>query len=112
VLWIQERAPAHIRSPREPIEDEKRAQEFFQTVLRKRINVAAVEQGVAVDSTYRCGNAARTLVAEVESGGYRLIVLGHHGQSGLWGKLLGGVANRVSHLVRCDVLVVREKMKK
>jgi Universal stress protein family len=39
----------------------------------------------------------------------RLIVLGHHGHSGLWGKLLGGVADRVSHLARCDVLIVRKK---
>jgi nucleotide-binding universal stress UspA family protein len=58
---------------------------------------SAAEQGVAVKAGYRCGNAAQTLVAEVASCGFRLIVLGHRGHSALWGKLLGGVADRVSH---------------
>jgi nucleotide-binding universal stress UspA family protein len=109
LLWIQEHTIARGQRAREPGEDEKRAQEFFQTVLRERIDAAAAEQGVAVKAAYRCGDAAQTLVAEVASGGFRLIVLGHRGHSGLWGKLLGGVADRVSHLARCDVLIVRKK---
>ncbi len=109
LLWIQENTIARGQRAREPGEDEKRAREFFHTVLRERIDAAAAEQGVAVKAGYRCGNAARTLVAEVASGGFRLIVLGHRGHSGLWGKLLGGVADRVSHLARCDVLIVRKK---
>jgi nucleotide-binding universal stress UspA family protein len=109
LLWIQENTIARSQRAREPGEDEKRAREFFHTVLRERIDAAAAEQGVAVKAGYRCGNAAQTLVAEVASGGFRLIVLGHRGHSGLWGKLLGGVADRVSHLARCDVLIVRKK---
>jgi len=109
LLWIQENTIARGQRAREPGEDEKRAREFFHTVLRERIDAAAAERGVAVKAGYRCGNAAQTLVAEVASGGFRLIVLGHRGHSGLWGKLLGGVADRVSHLARCDVLIVRKK---
>jgi nucleotide-binding universal stress UspA family protein len=109
LLWIHEHTIARGQRAREPGEDEKRAREFFQTVLRERIDAMAAEQGVALKAGYRCGNAAQTLVAEVASGGFRLIVLGHHGHSGLWGKLLGGVADRVSHLARCDVLIVRKK---
>jgi nucleotide-binding universal stress UspA family protein len=112
VLWIQESTVAHGHRTREPGEDEERAREFFQTVLRGRIDAAAAEQGLEVNAGYRCGNTAQALVTEVASGGFRLIVLGHRGHSGLWGKLLGGVADRVSHLARCDVLIVREKAKR
>jgi nucleotide-binding universal stress UspA family protein len=111
VLWIQESTVVHGHKTREAGEDEKRAREFFQTVLRGRIDAAAAEQGLEVNAGYRCGNAAQTLVTEVAAGGFRLVVLGHRGHSGLWGKLLGGVADRVSHLARCDVLIVREKTK-
>lgn len=111
VLWIQENTLVRGHRAMEPGEDEIRAREFFQTVLRGRIDAAAAEQGLDVNAGYRCGNAAQTLVAEVASSGFRLIVLGHRGHSGLWGKLLGGVADRVSHLARCDVLIVREKTK-
>ena len=111
VLWIQENTLVRGHRAMEPGEDEIRAREFFQSVLRGRIDAAAAEQGLEVNAGYRCGNAAQTLVAEVASSGFRLIVLGHRGHSGLWGKLLGGVADRVSHLARCDVLIVREKTK-
>ena len=111
VLWIQENTVVRGHRAREPGEDEIWAREFFQTVLRGRIDAAAAEQGLEVNAGYRCGNAAQTLVTEVASSGFRLIVLGHRGHSGLWGKLLGGVADRVSHLARCDVLIVREKTK-
>jgi len=111
VLWIQENTLVRGHRAREPGEDEIRAREFFQTVLRGRIDAAAAEQELEVNAGYRCGNAAQTLVAEVASSAFRLIVLGHRGHSGLWGKLLGGVADRVSHLARCDVLIVREKTK-
>ena len=111
VLWIQENTLVRGHRAMEPGEDEIRAREFFQTVLRGRIDAAAAEQGLDVNAGYRCGNAAQTLVVEVASSGFRLIVLGHRGHSGLWGKLLGGVADRVSHLARCDVLIVREKAK-
>ena len=48
LLWIQENTIARGQRAREPGEDEKRAREFFHTVLRERIDAAAAEQGVAV----------------------------------------------------------------
>ena len=104
VLWIHESMPAT-----EAEAEQKWALDFFETTLRERIESVAKEHGVKVEANYSIGNVAQTLVLEAESGGFRLVVMGHRGQSGLWGKLLGGVADRVSHHARCDVLIVREK---
>jgi nucleotide-binding universal stress UspA family protein len=104
VLWIHETVPAA-----DPAEEAKWARDFFETSLRDRIESAAEEHGLKVEADYCLGNAAQSLVTDAESGGFRLAVMGHRGQSGLWGKLLGGVADRVSHHARCDVLIVREK---
>jgi nucleotide-binding universal stress UspA family protein len=105
VLWIDE-GPVTHGTQSEVHDDEKRARDFFNS-LRKTIDAAAAEQGLEVNAGFRRGNAPRILVSEAESGGFRLIVVGHRGHSGLWGKLLGGAADRVSHHARCDVLIVR-----
>lgn len=104
VLWIHETLPANENDA-----ERKWARNFFETGLRGPVESAAARLGIKVDAGYRIGNAAQCLVTEAESGGFRLVVMGHRGQSGLWGKLLGGVADRVSHHARCDVLIVREK---
>jgi nucleotide-binding universal stress UspA family protein len=105
VLWIDE-TPAKHGTESEACDDEKRARGVFDT-LRKTIDSVAIEQGLEVSAGFRRGNAPRILVSEADSGGFRLIVIGHRGHSGLWGKLLGGVADRVSHHAQCDVLIVR-----
>jgi nucleotide-binding universal stress UspA family protein len=105
ILWVDE-AELTRRTETELRDYERRAREFFES-LRIRIDAAAVEQGLEVRAGFRRGNAARILVSEAEAGGFRLIVLGHRGRSGLWGRLLGGVADRVSHHAQCDVLIVR-----
>jgi nucleotide-binding universal stress UspA family protein len=105
VLWIDE-APVTRGTQSEMHDDEQRARDFFNT-LRKTIDSAAAEQGLEVNAGFRRGNAPRILVGEAESGGFRLILVGHRGHSGLWGRLLGGAADRVSHHAQCDVLIVR-----
>jgi nucleotide-binding universal stress UspA family protein len=105
VLWIDE-APVTRGTQSEMHDDEQRARDFFNT-LRKTIDSAAAEQGLEVNAGFRRGNAPRILVGEAESGGFRLILVGHRGHSGLWGRLLGGDADRVSHHAQCDVLIVR-----
>jgi nucleotide-binding universal stress UspA family protein len=105
VLWIDE-VPVTHGTQTEVRDDEKRARDFFNT-LRKTIDSAAIERGLKVNAGFRRGNAPQILVSEAESGGFCLIVIGHRGHSGLWGKLLGGVADRVSHHAQCDVLIVR-----
>lgn len=104
VLWIHEIMPSA-----EPKDEARWAQTYFESSLREPIESAVKEYGVQVESGYRLGSAAQTLVDEAESGGFRLVVLGHRGQSGLWGKLLGGAADRVSHHAHCDVLIIRER---
>jgi hypothetical protein len=38
-------------------------------------------------------------------GNFRIVALGHRGSSGIWGRLLGGVADLVSDQAHCDVLI-------
>lgn len=107
LLWIHE---AQTRSGgKEEAFEQEWAEQHFNTILRPSVIAAAAEADVNTEFTYRIGNAARELVSEANTGQFRLVALGHRGYSGIWGRLLGGVADRVSNQTRCDVLIVREK---
>jgi len=53
------------------------------------------------------GRVADTIWDQAETWGADVVVLGSHGRTALGGILLGSVANRVIHLARGPVLVVR-----
>ena len=110
VLWIHE---AQIRRAGTTNDNESFerdwAEHHFSHILRPQIDVASTAAGLRVEPDFRIGNAAQILISEASAGQFRMLALGHRGFSGIWGRLLGGVADRVSHQALCDVLVVRQK---
>jgi nucleotide-binding universal stress UspA family protein len=62
-------------------------------------------RGISVQTHIPRGDAAPELVAVAESEHAQMIVVGNKGMTGAR-RLLGSLPNRVSHLARCDVLVV------
>jgi nucleotide-binding universal stress UspA family protein len=107
VLWIHEAQTR--RGGKDDAFEQEWAEQHFNTILHPSLDAAVAEAGVAAQFSYRIGNPARELINEANTGQFRLVALGHRGYSGIWGRLLGGVADRVSNQTRCDVLIVREK---
>lgn len=66
-----------------------------------------VDYGITVAKVLKEGDAVKEIVAEAESGGYDLIVLGHRGMSKLSELLLGAVSEGVGHKAPCPVLIVK-----
>jgi nucleotide-binding universal stress UspA family protein len=65
----------------------------------------ASARGVELRTEHRTGHPAKELVRAAEDAGADLIVLGHSGHSGAWGRFLGTTAERVSRHVHCSVLI-------
>jgi nucleotide-binding universal stress UspA family protein len=107
VLWIYEGTDRIGNKPKEKSE-RGLAEQHFGDLLRQ-INAAAATAGVEVHCAFKIGNAAKSIISEADAGQFRIVALGHRGSSGIWGRLLGGVADRVSEQAHCDVLIVREK---
>jgi nucleotide-binding universal stress UspA family protein len=89
------------------IDDEQRSAEKFyreaQDEAAARVNAAAL----VVHREIRPGHAAQALPHYALEVGGDLLVIGHSGHSGIWGRLLGTTADKVVDHAPCSVLVVR-----
>jgi nucleotide-binding universal stress UspA family protein len=63
--------------------------------------------GVRLSTELRTGHPAQEILAAARSHQADLIVLGHSGRSGAWGRFLGTTAEKVSRHAECSVLIVR-----
>lgn len=105
-LWVRGSLP-HYPETVDEIEQEKEATDSYWQKLRREINKIASQEGIEVHAECQFGNPAKTILEYAELGSFDLIVLGHRGHSGLWGRFLGHTADRVSENATCSVLIVR-----
>lgn len=97
------RYPASI----DELDDEHRAAEkFFREVQQEGVE-RVTAAGLVAHHELRVGHAAQMLPQYSLEVGADLLVIGHSGHSGIWGRLLGTTADKVVELAPCSVLVVR-----
>jgi nucleotide-binding universal stress UspA family protein len=89
------------------VEEERRFEEQACAQLLEEASSYAAERGVAMQADIRAGHPAQEIVRAADDQGADLIVVGHSGHSGVWGRLLGGTAEKVSRHAACSVLIVR-----
>lgn len=68
---------------------------------------ASAKPGVVVSTALLEGNPPDQIVATASEGGFDVIVLGHGGEGRLKEFFLGGTSERVAHLAKCAVLIVK-----
>jgi nucleotide-binding universal stress UspA family protein len=81
------------------------AERSFRTLLDAAVD--RVPDEVPVTKIFRRGAAGPTILDEVSSGSYDLIVMGSRGRGGIPSLLLGSVSRRVIRTSSVPVLVVR-----
>lgn len=106
VVSVEERLPHMPELIDELTEEKERANAIFKKLHQKAARIAN-QAGVKIKAQTIAGHAAQGLVRFAEEGHFELIVLGHSGVSGVWGRFLGGTADKVVRHAPCDVLVVR-----
>jgi nucleotide-binding universal stress UspA family protein len=106
-LWVREPLPRHSDLPGEFEGEEEAAQEYAEE-RRREVEGAAKTHSLEINFDIRAGHAARMIVDYAGAGGYDLIVIGHSDHSGLWGRLLGDTADRISDHAQCSVLIVKQ----
>ena len=104
-LWVRE-IPCFAEVPSE-ITAEEDAAESYLAKLTTEVTRLEREGAVEIHFYSQPGHAAEKIVRYAKEGAFDLVVLGSHGHSGLWGRLLGHTADRVREHAPCSVLIVR-----
>ncbi len=86
---------------------EQRAAERFFHKVQKEAVARVTAAGLVAHCEIRVGHAAQLLPHYALEVGADLLVIGHSGHSGIWGRLLGTTADKVVENAPCSVLVVR-----
>lgn len=60
-----------------------------------------------VDTLLQIGNPVEVICDLVAKEGYDLVIIGSRGMGEIKGLLLGSVSDRVSHLAKCPVLIIK-----
>ncbi|MFZ3171455.1 MAG: universal stress protein [Carboxydocellales bacterium] len=84
--------------------------DLTETQKEQAINVTKKEfmnGNFRIDILNQLGNPVQIICDLVEKEGYDLIIMGSRGLGELKGILLGSVSDRVSHLAKCPVLIVK-----
>jgi len=67
----------------------------------------SVEPDLEISTELREGNPAEQIVIAATEGNFDVVVVGHSGESRIRELFLGGTSERVAHLARCAVLIVK-----
>ena len=89
------------------VDDEQRSAEKFFKEIQDEAVPQITGAGLVVHREIRPGHAAQLLPHYAMEVGADLLVIGHSGHSGIWGRLLGTTADKVVEHAPCSVLVVR-----
>jgi nucleotide-binding universal stress UspA family protein len=89
------------------VDEECRFEEQASAQLLEEASISAAGRGVGMQAEIRAGHPAQEIVRAAQDQGADLIVIGHSGHSGVWGRFLGGTAEKVSRHASCSVLIVR-----
>jgi nucleotide-binding universal stress UspA family protein len=76
-------------------------------VLVEEAAAYAAGRGRRMRTVVRVGHPAREIVQAAAEESADLIVLGHSGHSGVWGRFIGTTAEKVSRHATASVLIVR-----
>ncbi|MDD2676139.1 MAG: universal stress protein [Methylacidiphilaceae bacterium] len=107
VLWVVPPVPYFFFDIGREIEMQQQREEAFLGEIEKDVESAGRRWGYRAAVFRKTGSPPFEIARFAEEKGFGLIVLGHSGHFGAWGRALGSVAARVSEEASCAVLIAR-----
>jgi nucleotide-binding universal stress UspA family protein len=107
LVTVEEYLPQMPGDIGEVIEEKERQNHFYQSVQREAREQAKI-RGIELErADILVGHVAQTLLNHASQIQCDLIVMGHSGRSGVWGRFLGTTADKVSRYAHCTVVIAR-----
>ncbi|HEV8584918.1 MAG TPA: universal stress protein [Methylomirabilota bacterium] len=105
-VLVEEHLPHYAASISEVKAAKEAIDEHFHT-LAKQARDAALLGGVDMDTIVRQGHEVETIVTTARDGKFDLLVVGYHGHSAIFGRILGSTAQSIVRLAPCPVLLAK-----
>ncbi len=106
-LWVAGSLPQYHETKAE-FDEEKNQIEIYFNKLENEISVFTHQLKIEIEFSYLQGNPSKLIVDFAKENNIDLVILGSSGHSGLWGRFLGHVPDKVSDNAHCDVMIVRK----
>jgi nucleotide-binding universal stress UspA family protein len=89
------------------VQDVKASEDRQVRTHIKRSESIAARAGVAVECHVFTGHVVRNVVDFATDNGFDLLVIGATGHAAFYEQMMGTRADRIAHMARCPVLIVR-----
>ena len=90
------------------IKEEKERQNNIFHKLQQKAGETVRENGIdTAHADVLVGHVSQSIISHAKSIQCDLIVMGHSGRSGVWGRFLGSTVEKVSRVAHCTVMIVR-----
>ncbi len=105
-VLVEEHLPHYAAS----ISEVKGAKEEIDThfrALAKQARDLAALSGIDMETVVRQGHEVETIVTTAKDGHFELLVIGYHGHSAIFGRIMGSTAQSIVRLAPCSVLLAK-----
>ncbi|MBI4203069.1 MAG: universal stress protein [Chloroflexi bacterium] len=107
LVSVEEFIPHYPGTVSEVQAESERQHEYYTRIHREARDEAKLLGTEFERADILLGHVAQTIINHASEIQCDLIVMGHSGRSGVWGRFLGTTADKVSRYAHCAVLIVR-----
>jgi nucleotide-binding universal stress UspA family protein len=105
-VLVEEHLPHYAASISEVKAAKEEIDEHFRTLAKQARDSAALA-GVELETIIRQGHEVETIVTTAKDGAFDLLVVGYHGHSKIFGRIMGSTAQSIVRLAPCPVLLAK-----
>ena len=105
-ISVEEHLPHYAASVSEVKAAKEQIDEYFRSLTKQARDLAAMS-GVELDTVIRQGHEVETIVTTAREGRFDLLILGYHGHSGIFGRIMGSTAQSIARLAPCSVMLAK-----
>jgi len=103
---VEEHLPHYSAAISEVKATKEEIDEYFRALTKQARDLAATS-GVEMETAIRQGHEVEEIVRMAKEGDFQLLILGYHGHSGIFGRIMGSTAQSIVRLAPCSVLLAK-----
>jgi nucleotide-binding universal stress UspA family protein len=105
-VMVEEHLPHYAASISEVKAAKEEIDQHFRGLAKQAKDLAGLS-GIDMETIVRQGHEVETVVNVAKDGAYDLLVIGYHGHSAIFGRIMGSTAQSIVRLAPCPVLLAK-----